>query len=230
MKYEGESIDKVQNIGLDPLVVFSAVDVTVKLLDSSGTGLNGGEVLYYASGWKPFGTTDGGGEVHHEMLPGSYTFRMKYEGESIDKVQNIGLDPLVVFSAVDVTVKLLDSSGTGLNGGEVLYYASGWKPFGTTDGGGEAHHEMLPGSYTFRMKYQGANVDKTQVISSGSTVIFSTGNVVSDSNHCTKFYASGWRTFTQYIELLPVSYKFRFNDGTSDINFIVIAGVTNHIH
>ncbi len=49
-----------------------------KLTDSKGNGLAGGVVKCYSSGWKDFGTTDENGELHKEMLPSKYTFRMEY--------------------------------------------------------------------------------------------------------------------------------------------------------
>ena len=209
MKYEGAGIDQTQDISMDSVVVFSTVDVTVQLLDSNGNGLSDGDVKFYASGWKTFGTSDASGEVHKELLPKSYTFRMICEGASVDQTQDISMDSVVVFSTVDVTVELLDSNGNGLSDGDVKFYASGWKTFGTTDASGEVHKELLPKSYTFRITYEGEICDKTQDIGMDPLVIFNvvmfnTMDVIVellDSSGTglnggeVLYYASGWKPF-----------------------------------
>ena len=60
MIYGGASIDQVQDVETDPVVVFQTTNVTVELQDSVGDPLDTGEVKYYAGGWKTFGSTSGG--------------------------------------------------------------------------------------------------------------------------------------------------------------------------
>jgi hypothetical protein len=228
MKYEGGRVQKQQDIAADPNVIFQTVDVAVRLRDSWGNPLDPGTAEYYASGWKPFGATSGG-DVYKQLLPGSYTFAMKYEGGRIQKVQDIAADPNVVFQTVDVAVRLRDSWGNPLDQGAAEYYASGWKTIGTT-GGGEVHKQLLPASYTFAMKYEGGRVQKQQDISADPNVVFQTGAVISDSATCTQYYASGWRPFTQAMQILPGSYTFKFSEGLpAQETFAVLAAVDNHI-
>ncbi len=230
MIYGGKSTDHVQDVSTNSTVIFTTSNVTVNLLDNNGKGISDGVVTYYSSGWKDFGITDETGRAYKEIPPGTYTFRMTYGGASIDKSQNIDTNNTVIFTTVNVTVKLLDSTGEGISDGVATYYASGWKAFGTTNTSGETTKELLPKSCTFRMIYGGSSNDQVQDISSDPVVVFQTGQVVSVSGNCTHYYASGWKTFIQNMELLPGSYLFRFNDGTPDTYFTVNASEINYIY
>jgi ELWxxDGT repeat protein len=228
MSYGGASLDKKQDISVEPVVVFQTVNANVQLKDSLGNPMDTGGVSYYASGWKTFGNT-ASGVTQKELLPLSYTFRMSYSGASLDKKQDISAEPVVVFQTVNVTVQLKTSNGNPLDTGAVMYYASGWKTLGNTVSG-EAKKELLPLSYTFRMSYGGASLDLKQNVLSAPLVTYQTGKVVSTSGSCTNYYASGWKAFTSGMELLPVTYTFRFNDGTPDTKNAVEAGTTTSIH
>jgi len=163
MRHEGAYKEQVQNVGSNAIVEFHTVKVTIQLKDSLGNPLDGGSASYYAGGWKTFGTTSTtgttGGEISKELLPGSYTFGMTHEGAYREQVQEVGSNAAVVFHTVKVTIRLKDSSGNPLDGGSASYYAGGWKTFGTTSTtgtttGGEISKELLPGSYTFGMRYE----------------------------------------------------------------------------
>ncbi|MBN1191174.1 MAG: hypothetical protein JXA46_15565, partial [Dehalococcoidales bacterium] len=95
---------------------------------------------------------------------------------------------------------------------------------------GQVSRELLPLKYKFRMYYGGASIDRTQDVGSDVIVVFRTGQVVSGSGTCTRYYAGGWQVFTSGMELLPNTYKFRFNDGTPDTEYEVLAGIVNNIH
>jgi hypothetical protein len=226
VSYGGASQQKSQNMGADPNVVFQTVLVTMKLLDSTSSEITGAGTEYYASGWNTFG--GGTTTTSMELLPVSYSFRVSYGGASQQKSQNVGSDPNVVFQTVLVTMKLLESDGmTVLNAG-AEYYAGGWNTF---DGGTTTTTmELLPVSYSFRVSYGGASQQKSQNVGSDPNVVFQTGQVHSDSGTCTQYYASGWKAFTQDMELLPVSYAFRFSDGTPQTSYTIAAATTTHIH
>ncbi|PYI53340.1 DUF4962 domain-containing protein [Paenibacillus flagellatus] len=154
ISYEGTSSQKSQHIGTAPIVQFQTVPTKVRLKDSFGNPLQTGTVSYYGTtGWRTFGTIDGG-EAVKELLPGNYTYSVTYEGTTNQKSQNTAVDPVVSFQTVRAKVQLKDDGGHPLDGGLASYYADGWRSIGATVGG-EAAKELLPGSYTFAMTYGG---------------------------------------------------------------------------
>ena len=228
MGYGYAQQQKTQNIATNPTVVFQTTRVTVQLKDSTGALMDTGTVQYYSGAWRDFGSTSGG-QASKELLPGSYTFSMGYGYAQQQKAQNIATDPTVMFQTTRVTVQLKDSTGALMDTGTVQYYSGAWRDFGSTSGG-QASKELLPGNYTFSMGYGYAQQQKSQNIATNPTVVFSTGQVHSDSGSCTSYYAGAWRVFTQNMELLPVTYTFRFNDGTANTSYTIISGTGNHIH
>jgi len=226
MTHAGASQEKSQNIATNSIVVFQTKLVTFKLLNSSNVEITGAGTQYYAGGWKTFDT--GTTTTTMELLPVSYSFRVSYAGASQEKSQNIAGNSTVVFQTTLVKMKLLDSAGTAeLNAG-AEYYAGGWKTFG--GGNTTTTMELLPVSYSFRVSYAGASKEKSQNTATNATVEFQTGQVHSDSGKCTQYYAGGWKGFSQDMELLPVSYTFRFSDGFPETSYAIVAAITNHIH
>jgi hypothetical protein len=139
-----------------------------------------------------------------------------------------------------VTVKLLASNGDGLSGAVVQYYSGGWKSFGTTGSDGTVSMALPPGPYIFQITYAGASEQKTQNVATDPNVVFQTVQVHSDSGKCTsyipiatvptRYHAVGWQTFTQDMELLPGTYTFHFNDGTTNTSYTLVVGAIKHIH
>ncbi|SFB56423.1 Fibronectin type III domain-containing protein [Cohnella sp. OV330] len=227
MSYEGTRQNMAQNTGSDATIVFQTVAAKVRLKDSQGQPLEGGDVSYYADGWRTFGAANGG-EARKELLPGNYTFNMTYAGAYQSKAQDIGADPVVVFQTASVKVRLEDSKGDPLDGGAASYYMDGWHSFGTVTGG-EASKELLPVNYTFNVSYEGANLSKPQNAGTDANVVFATVNVAVSlkdgqgnpvEGGQISFYASGWRTFgttdaagIAHKELLPVTYTFNGTHG-----------------
>jgi hypothetical protein len=228
MNYAFARQEKAQNIASNPTVVFQTINVVIQLKDSAGTLMDTGTVQYYSGGWRDIGST-AGGQVTKELLPGSYTFSMNYTFARQEKAQNIATNPTVIFQTINTTIQLKDSAGTLMDTGTVQFYSGGWRDIGSTSDG-QVSKELLPGSYTFSMNYAFVRQEKAQNISTNPIVVFQTGQVHSDSGSCTNYYAGGWRAFTQEMELLPASYTFRFNDGTSDASYTIITGTVNHIH
>ena len=190
------------------------ISVTVQLLDSQGNGLAGGQVSYYASGWKPFGVTDSNGAVTKELPPGVYSFRMGYAGATEQRSNvDIGVTNPLIFQTTEMVVQLQRCDGSGVAGGQVSYYASGWKPFGATDASGQARRELLPVKYSFRMALAGATEQRSNVdINAVNPLTFTAAQVTLHFSGDIRFYAGGWKSFSKpSMDLLPGAYPFRFD-------------------
>jgi len=222
MAYEFASIDKQQNLSVDPTVVFQTVNATVQLKNSLGNLIDAGTVQYYSGAWRNFGTTTNG-VARKELLPINYSFRMAYEFASIDKQQNLLNNPTVVFQTVNAAVQLKNSSGNLIDAGTVQYYSGAWRNFGTTTNG-LANKELLPINYSFRMAYEFASIDKQQNLSVDPTVVFQTVNAAVQLKNSlgnfidagtVQYYSGAWRNFGTTTnglankELLPINYSFR---------------------
>ncbi len=165
MKWAGYSQQKSNvDITVTKPVLFKTIAMVARLENSTGAGLSGGVATYYASGWKALGTTlTDGNTAPLELLPGKYSFRMKYLGYSQQKsnVNITNLNP-VIFATTPMVVELHNSGDALMDAGVVTYYASGWKSFGTTSGG-TVSKELLPGKYSFRMKYEGYSQQQSNI-------------------------------------------------------------------
>jgi hypothetical protein len=159
----------------------------------------------------------------------SYAFARQEKGG-----QNTAANPTVTFQTAHVTVELRDSAGNlmpdGAGTGAVQYYAGGWRDFGAT-AGGQASKELLPLTYSFSMSYAFARQEKGgQNTAASPTVTFQTGLVHSESGSAVQYYAGGWRSFAQDMQLLPGSYTFHFNDGNPNQAYPIAGGSMNSIH
>jgi hypothetical protein len=229
MTYAYGSIDKQQDLSTNPVVVFQTVSTSVQLQSSQGLMIDQGTVQYYAGAWRVFGTTTGG-VAARELLPSTYSFRMTYAYGSIDKQQNVGINPTVMFQTAATTVRLRDSQGNPLTQGAVQYYSGAWRDFGAITNG-TVTRELLPKGYSFRMTYAYASLDKAQDVSANPTVDFSTvlctvrvknSQGVPVNGAQGSYYSGAWRTLGTTVngeitkELIPINFTFRAtSNGTS---------------
>jgi hypothetical protein len=148
-----------------------------------------------------------------------------------DKAGNAASSSFKVTVSGGVVITLLDSNGKGLCGAVVqYYYKNGWKSFGTTGSDGAARMFLAAGTYNSQIAYAGASQQLSQNVAANANVVFRTVQVHSDSGKCTSYFAGGWKTFTQDMELLPSAYTFRFSDRTKDTTYRLIVGAIIHIH
>ncbi len=214
------------------ITVTSSNQLIIQLFDSTGEGLAGGTAQYYKSGWHDIpGSTNADGVLElapPEGLAGTVPFRMTFAFASQQINQNITANPVVTFQTVDATLQLEDSLGQPLNGESVYYYSSGWRTFGDgTMANGEAHYELLPGTYPFRLTYAYKTQQINQNITSNPIVVFQTipstielrnsADELIDEGYSVQYYSSGWHTYGDgstnggqvSMELLPGTYPFR---------------------
>jgi hypothetical protein len=204
MSYAGASLEKYQDVSGNPNVLFQTKLATFTLKASDNTPITIGGPKYYASGWNDFGS--GVTPSTMELLPLNYQFQVTYRGAAESKYQDISSDADVVFQTMLVTMKLRDMTDANNLAGSTDFYASGWKTFGT--GTSPCSDEMLPTqNYKFRITYGGSSNEKYQVPNTNPIVVFQTGQATSICH--TQYYASGWKTFTSGMELLPGSYQFK---------------------
>ena len=131
-KYKWVLVDPAGN----PTLTINTVPVTVKLETCSGVPL-AGEAYWNAGsalgGYLLIGTTP----ATKELLPGTYSFKVRY-----DNRQNV-VDATIGTTPAEVLFKTTKVTGTGT----IYYYVpspiSGWVAF-------TSPKEMLPGSYDFR--------------------------------------------------------------------------------
>ncbi len=130
-----------------------------------------------------------------------------------------------------MTVKLTDHNGTAISDGtgKASDYASGWKEIGNLLSDGTISTQMLPGTYTFAMSYNGSSEHQSASVSGTTTMVtFQTGLFTSESGDCTNYYASGWHAFPGGgVELLPGSYTFALTGGTHQTYSVAAGGVTD---
>lgn len=209
--------------------------VKATLIDSSGRPLAGGEAQAYVAGWKPLGTTNSRGRVCavYDGTGNHISVGMVYNGTRTQI--GPGQAGVYAFQTEEVTVELRDSANSLIaDGGHASYYAGGWHDLGPVAGGATTV-QMLPGSYSFAMTYQGTTEQQSHVSipdTGPTTVSFQTGPVHSGTGAATSYYAAGWRTFVQDMELLPrSSVPFAFSDGTPQTSFDILGnGATTSIH
>jgi hypothetical protein len=211
--------------------------VHIKLVSSTGGGLAGGTVYYFAGGGSypslP-GATDANGDLY-ALIDGSGNreWHMTFAYLSTAKQQNASPGP-VVFQTKLVKVELRDSSGTLEDTGtNVTYWGAGAdRTFGSgSTSGGTVTMELLPMNIQFNMTYLFTRgVVGPQNVSTAPVVTFKTGKVVSASNTCTTYWMSGaLRAFTNSMELFPANYEFHFSGPPVVQNISIAAGITNNI-
>ena len=166
-----ENDPDVYVLNIDSILKADQKNYNIKLLNSTGTLLTGGSLQYYEGGWKD-AINNGDGTFLVDSTLSSVSLKMTYE-YGTQTLSNVSManGNVAVFQTVNTTISIHDSSGNVLNRGTAEYNADGWREFGTMVNG-ETVKELLPGSYTFRVIYNGVQKEITQDISVSSIVEF----------------------------------------------------------
>jgi len=150
-------------------------EITVRLLDSRGIGLSGGEVQWFNGSWHTFGTTGADGSVDNTLPSGNYDFRVTYADGQVEKWQNVQANPTVTFQTVKVAVQLKTHLGNGISGGVAQYYSRSWHNIGTTDRNGLVTVELLATTYVFSIDFNHAHYEVQQNVLWSPNVILQIG-------------------------------------------------------
>jgi len=210
--YDGVSKQKSQNIAADPIVNFKTVLTTFKVVDTDGNELLGTNARYKTgSTWKTFGS--GNTTTTQELLPGTYAFRVTYNGNIKDLTYSIGNNSDVLFTIQLATVLLYDSEGNEIESDDIKIKENGlWVQFG--DGKTPETIEMLPTSAQIRVYYNGAYQQINQNLGQNPNVIFNTVSVDYQSSGTIEYSFAGGALmpFNSPMELLPTNYNFKFSN------------------
>ena len=225
MKYLGHTQTKLQNVSVNPVVLFQTVAVTVEMRNSSNALLTAEELLYkHGDGtYHSLGTNTEDETI--EMLPLSYYFRAKYLGHTQTLLRNVTTTNPVVFQTEAVTVEMRNS-GNALIAAEELLYKHGdgtYHSLGTNTE--DETIEMLPLSYYFRAKYLGHTQTLLRNVTTTNPVVFQTEAVTVEMRNSGNallaaeellykhgdgtYHSLGMNTTDETIEMLPLSYYFR---------------------
>jgi hypothetical protein len=110
LTYQNCTQEKQLTVGEGSVVVYQTRLVTVELRDSSGNLIpNSGATIVWQPGsggsYVPFGdgVLNADGTESMEVLPLKHRFRMTYLGKTVEKQQNVGLNPIVLFQLSEFT-------------------------------------------------------------------------------------------------------------------------------
>jgi len=218
-----------------------AVTVTVELRDSSNALiLNSGATIIYqpfsSGAYVNFGdgAIDNNGMETADVPAGRHRFRLTYQNCTQEKQMSVGEGSIVTYQTHLVTIELIDSEGNYIQDSSatiVWQPGSGgaYVPFGDgliNDDGvntdGTESMEVLPRTHRFRLTYMGTTQEKQ---SSNPMITYQTTNVGLQFSGAITYQAGGsgpYNPFPSYnkyspststLELLPASYRFRFDGG-----------------
>ncbi|MBL7813241.1 MAG: T9SS type A sorting domain-containing protein [Bacteroidetes bacterium] len=220
-------------------VQFTTVNVDVALQNCGGNALSGGTFQFYQNGWSGVKNAN----TFEELLPGSYTFQMKFNNgiETKSSVAISGSQQQVLFSTTAATVYLRNCNGNALSGGTFQYYQNGWSGVKNAN----TSEELLPGNYTFQMKYNNGIETQSNVVIANclDDVLFQTSKVTVALKDCSgnqlsggtfQYYQNGWsgvKNANTDEELLAGTYTFqmKYNNGVETQSSVAISGCTDDV-
>ncbi len=210
------------------------ISVTLKLNDHDGVEITTGVSWDYRTGYSGAYVPITSGTP---LTPKTnYNFRVTYgaAGQSTFKLQDINVDSDIVFQTIEVNVAFEDCDENALAG--TLGYRVGYTGgFQAVTGPLELLDLNASGSldkYGFQVIYLGDDANKyqnnkLQDVSVNPNVLFTstTVNIFGASPiHYRIGFGGAWQSYTGEIEMLPLTYKFRFGGVSGIIKDIVVSG------
>ncbi|MDF1488143.1 hypothetical protein [Tessaracoccus caeni] len=232
VEYNGTRAQKQVTVGSETQTVyFGSALVKLDLRDSKGKPLSvdATGASYYANGWRTFDP-----EAGVELQPGTYSFVAVYNGTRqqksftvVAKNANNGANKIQTVdfktSLVNVMLQGHTNGALDLREGSASYYANGWRAITgkNVNNGRIVQAEMLPGTYSFAVTWNGTRDQLNSVVvgESAKTVYFhaalvttsliADGEVVDPSEVSSSYYAGSWRAIgAEGVQMLPGEYSF----------------------
>lgn len=196
--------------------------VTVELVSSGGTGLQGGLVDYAETAWEPMGYTRADGRVTQPLASGKYSFRIDFRGQTTDSgLVEVESGTIVTFRTAPVTLALVGNQSPSVPA-EVAYRANNgyWVSVDATDESGISVAELLLGNYEPRVDFNGrTNVLESQNVTDATTIkvplttaiVISSGDgaIEHRSNNGAAWITDDPGSSKVAVVLLPGTYSFR---------------------
>jgi len=215
--------------------VSAAITAKVELKDGYGNPINGAVVNdAYGGSWNAFGTTgDSGPGFVLKSFPDGTTnlkVRITYNQGSRELTQNIAANQNFNFNTTEAIILFINHAGIGLPGGKIDQGGGFWQFQGNTNGTGQLSLQVFGGSsYKIRVTYTSTAQEGWFYVP--GPIVFQTGQV-----HWTGFnpkpvkasLGGSWVNFFQDMELLPGTYNFVFDNGSSKL-ITVVAGQISYV-
>ena len=207
----------------------SATVVTLTLNDHNGTEITTGVTWGYRIGYSGSYISITSGD---DLPPNANNFRVTYgaAGQSTFKIQDITTDANVIFQTVGVNVTLEDCDGNTLAGtlGYRVGYSGAFQPVTGPLELLELTGYGSQGKYGFQVKYGPTSrykISKLQDISVDPNILFTTTTVTMIGTAPIQYRIGfgQWQTYNGSLEMLPMTYKFRFG-GSGAGNPIAVSG------
>ena len=145
------------------VTTFQFENTVVWLRSSAGAGLPFGVVTATpAAGGASIalGATDGSGSVTAVLLDGTYDVTVNFLNETSTQTVTVAGASTITFRFVTVTVRLVQSTGATLAGGDGAFWyrpagSSSWTTLGSPGGSGIVAVDVLPSNYDFQARWFG---------------------------------------------------------------------------
>ncbi len=166
------------------LVVLPAVEVTIRLTDTSNSGISGAAAQLRSAGgstWSSIGVTASNGDVTVQVLPADYDASVTLNGVTSTRTAvAVNQSTIIAFQTTTLSVHLTNSVGAGVQGAVVTVTPTGGSayPSNTTDSTGWARREVLSGQYDVRVVFTKPGDSSTSEASVASTPVASSPVVV----------------------------------------------------